>query len=70
MLLTIEQLRALADLKRHSRELEAAQAALHDAERRCWQMGISDRQIGVIIGKSGTTVCRRRIEYEAREAAR
>jgi len=67
MLLNLDQLRALAELKRRTMALQEAQERVHESERYCWRMGISDRQIGVIVGKSGSWVCRRRTALEAKE---
>lgn len=48
MTLDLDQLRALADLKRKAAALREAHQAYGAAENRCWELAISGRQIAVI----------------------
>lgn len=66
MPLDIDQLRALAELKRQQTALKEAIGAYERAEGQCWAQGISARQIAVIAGESFSTLYRR---YRKRAAA-
>lgn len=66
MPLDIDQLRGLAELKCRQTALKDAIGEYQRAERQCWEMGISARQISVIAGEHFTTLYRR---YSKRAAA-
>ncbi len=61
MPLDLDQLRSLAQLKRAVMNAAEAQADLERLERHCWEMGISGRQICIVMGESHSKVYRRRL---------
>jgi len=48
MPLDLDQLRALAELRRTTTAVKQGMAAYDAAERKCWDMGISGRQIAMV----------------------
>lgn len=59
MPLDLDQLRALAELKRRQTAVKEAISAYDHAEQQCWRLGISHRQIGVVAFDSASTIYRR-----------
>lgn len=59
MILGLDQLRALAELKRRRSAFDEARAAYLTAEADCWRQGISHRQIAAVSGIAPHTVYRR-----------
>lgn len=58
-ILNLDQLRALAELKRCQKALAEARAAYLHAEANAWSMQISSRQIAAVTGTSYSSVQRR-----------
>lgn len=68
--LSMDQLRAVAELARANKQVEQAKRARDAVEDRCHDMGVSDSQIGAILGYHRSHVCRRRRDRQDRAALR